>query len=218
MHNKTIVTLTGPSCGGKTTLEGLLKAEGFVNIISTTTRPMREGEENGKQYHFIDKSQFKRLADQGAFIESVEFGGNYYGASVAAVDLAFADSKPVVLVCEPEGMKQISAYADDHGWNHLAVYVDNPAGVLAERFLKRAGVDIAEQLITNDPVKAAHAIKTYSRRLAEMMTTERDWAEAIFTKDIDLLLPSFNEQNQDAAVRQIKHRLESGLGLKALAA
>lgn len=211
MQNKTIVTLTGPSCGGKTTLEGLLKAEGFVNIVSTTTRPPREGEVDGKHYHFVDKTQFKRMREQGAFIESVEFGGHFYGASVKAVERATADGSPVVLVCEPEGMKQISAYSDLHRWHHLAVYVDNPAGVLAERFLKRAGVDIAEQMIANDPTAAARVVKSYARRLAEMLTTEQTWAQAIFTKDIDLLLPTFDADNQDTAVRTILERLATQL-------
>ncbi|MEE2976496.1 MAG: guanylate kinase [Pseudomonadota bacterium] len=211
MRNKTIVTLTGPSCGGKSTLEGLLKAEGFVNIVSTTTRPMREGEVDGKHYHFVDESQFRRMREQGAFIECVEFGGNFYGASVKAVERATADGSPVVLVCEPEGMKQISAYADLHRWQHLAVYVDNPAGVIAERFLKRAGIDIAEKMIAGDPKEAARVTKTYARRLEEMMTTEQTWAKAIFTKDIDLLLPTFDADNQDAAVRTILERLASQL-------
>jgi guanylate kinase len=201
---KTIVTLTGPSCAGKTTLECLLKAEGFVNLISTTTRPMREGEAMGINYHFVDESMFRRLVAQEAFIEHVRFGGNHYGLMVSEVRRAFEAGKDVVLVCEPEGLRQIAAWSKTQGAHHVAVYVDNPTEVIAARFMKRAGIDVAEAMIHKSPGDAAKVLKGYAGRLAEMLSTEQSWARLIRTEEIDVYLPAFNEQTQASAVEHIK--------------
>lgn len=205
---KTIVTLTGPSCAGKTTLEGLLKAEGLMNLISTTTRAPREGEKDGVNYYYRDKSTFARLVAQGAFIENVIFGGHRYGITGSEVTRAFAAGKDVVLVCEPEGMRQIAHWAKKNGTPHIAVYVDNPPHVIAERFMKRAGIDIAEAMIHKDPQAAAAVTTGYSKRLAEMMTTERSWINLIRDAEIDVYLPAFNADNQEACVRQVLNRLD----------
>jgi guanylate kinase len=201
---KTIVTLTGPSCAGKTTLEGLLKGEGFVNLISTTTRPMREGEAMGVNYHFVDESMFRRLVAQEAFIEHVRFGGNYYGLMVNEVRRAFEAGKDVVLVCEPEGLRQIAAWSKAHSVHHVAVYVDNPPQVIAERFMKRAGVDVAEAMISRSPDDAAKVLKGYASRLSEMLSTEQSWAKLITSDEIGVYVPMFNEANQQSVVDVIK--------------
>jgi guanylate kinase len=52
---------------------------------SDTTRAPRPGETTGKEYHFVTVEEFKRLRDEGAFIEHAEFSGNFYATSIAAV-------------------------------------------------------------------------------------------------------------------------------------
>ncbi|MFT4064238.1 guanylate kinase [Paraburkholderia sp.] len=200
----TIITLTGPSCSGKTTLEGLLKGEGFTSLISTTTRAPREGEVDGQNYYFVDESQFRRLVTQEAFIEHVRFGGNYYGLSVREAKRAFEAGKDVVLVCEPEGLRQISAWSKANDVRHIAVYVDNPPQVIADRFMKRAGVDVAEAMISKSPDDAAKVLKSYASRLSEMLSTEQSWAKLIKSEEINVYVPVFNQENQESAVEVIK--------------
>jgi len=202
-RKRAIVTLTGPSCAGKTTLEGLLKAEGLVSLTSTTTRPPREGEVDGENYHFVDGSMFKRLEAQGAFIEHVKFGSHYYGLTAREIATAFESDKDVVLVCEPIGMRQIAVWAENNDARHIPVYVDNPSEVIAERFLKRAGIDIAEAMIHKDPAAAAAVTKGYAGRLSEMLSTEQSWAKLIQGGEITLYFPSFNADNQEQAVRSV---------------
>lgn len=201
---KTIVTLTGPSCSGKTTLEGLLKAEGFVSLISTTTRAPREGEVDGQNYYFVDDSQFKRLVAQEAFIENVRFGSHHYGLMSIEANNALSRGKDVVLVCEPEGLRQIAAWSKKHGVYHVAVYVDNPPQVIAERFMKRAGIDVAEAMIHRSPDEAAKVTKGYATRLAEMLSTEQSWAKLITSEEINVYAPIFNQANQQSVVDVIK--------------
>lgn len=206
---KTIVTLTGPSCAGKTTLEGLLKAEGLVNLVSTTTRPMREGEVMGVNYHFVDDGMFRRLVTQEAFIEHVKFGGSHYGLMASEATRAFGSGKDVVLVCEPEGLRQIRKWSKENDVHHVAVYVDNPPAVIAERFMKRAGVDVAEAMIHKSPDDAAKVLKGYAGRLAEMLSTEQSWAKLITSEEIDVYVPMFNQANQQSVVDVVKMHVTS---------
>lgn len=191
-----IVTLTGPSCAGKTTLEQRLKDEGFVNIISHTTRTPRAGEEAGKSYYFIDKSEFKRLEAVGFFVESVYFNGNHYGVSAAEIKRAADQNKPVVVIVEPEGLKQIRAYCNLHGWDVYSVFIDNPGHVIAERFLERALSDI----MMAEHADAATSI--YAKRLGVMLKDECHWAEDV-GPTADLWLHTFNEDNIEPTVEKI---------------
>jgi guanylate kinase len=196
---RTILTLTGPSCSGKSTLEKMLKQAGFENVISTTTRPMREGEVNGKSYYFIDKSEFKRLDACGAFVETVHFNGNYYGVSAKEVERVFAMNRPVVVVVEPEGLRQIREYAAKNGWRHIAVFINNPPEVIAHRFLERMLSDFTLALGKGT---AGAILDTYSKRLGVMMGDETKWADQEAAKaDVNLLW--FNEENSKTVVDEL---------------
>lgn len=187
-----IVTLTGPSCAGKSTLEKMLVKLGFSNAISTTTRPMRAGDVNGESYYFVTRENFEFGLALDEFVENVEFGGNYYGLTVAEVKRLAALGKPIVVVCEPVGQKQIAAWCKDNGFPIYAVFVDNPEQVIAERFLKR----FATELMVETQTGSDKQVATYARRLKEMMTTERGWVgEAWASEHYNLRVSEFNEAN-----------------------
>lgn len=186
-----IVTLTGPSCAGKTTLEGMLVKRGLVRAISTTTRPMRAGDANGESYYFVSRDLFEHGVSTGRFVENVEFGGNYYGLSVPEVMRLKELGQPIVVVCEPIGQKQIAAWCKANDMPMLSVFVDNPPEVIAERFLGR----FAEETIDGLGIDGK-TIATYSRRLKEMMTTERGWRDEAYRSEIyKLRIAEFNERN-----------------------
>ena len=54
-------------------------------LTADTTRQMRAGEVDGKSYHFVSREEFERLIREDAFLEYAQFGGNYYGTSIKAV-------------------------------------------------------------------------------------------------------------------------------------
>ena len=64
-----ITILVGKSASGKDTLMKKMLEEGYSPIISSTTRPMRTGEKNGVEYHFLTDREFKYLEDTGYFME-----------------------------------------------------------------------------------------------------------------------------------------------------
>ena len=177
-----IITLTGPTCSGKSTLAGIMaKMFGFAEIISTTTRPIRDGEINGLHYHFITADQFNKDAMAGEFVESVEFGEHRYGASSLEFRKAFDTGKPVVVVVEPDGAAQIREYSRDAGWNHIAVYVDNPLKTLLARFLTRFSEDKNGSIIN------------YTNRLEEMVRHGIGWRDIM---NYDHTIEEYGEFNR----------------------
>lgn len=196
-----IVTLTGPSCAGKTTLEKRLNETGFARVISHTTRQPRAGEENGTSYYFIDKSEFKRLEATGFFVESVHFNGNYYGVSAQEIQRVADMGKPIVVIVEPEGLKQIRAYCHQRGWNIFSVFIDNPGEVIARRFLERMLGDFSMS-IGKGGEAAKGVIETYSKRLGVMIKDECWWGEDVGPL-CDLWLHEFDERHTENVVEQI---------------
>jgi len=180
-----ILTLTGPSCSGKTTLEGMLRERGFAPIKSTTTRPMRAGEVNGKSYDFITREQFAELRDAGGFVEHVEFNGNLYGATVAEVQSKAATGQPIVIVAEPHGAAQIADFCRRSGWESAAVFITNPLDVILKRYLARSMQD--------KPADYDKWLDQTVSRLNVMMTTEKAWIVEL--DKYDLYIPEFNEEN-----------------------
>jgi guanylate kinase len=87
-----LLIISSPSGAGKTTLTRDLLAY-FPDLtfsVSHTTRKPRANEEDGKDYHFIDRVRFEQLVANDAFIEWAEVHGNFYGTSVAEIDRARA--------------------------------------------------------------------------------------------------------------------------------
>lgn len=144
-----IVTITGPSGSGKTVLSNLLKDEGLIPLVSTTTRAPRQGETDGVDYHFVSREQFNDDLQSGKFIENVEYNGVLYGVSVEEAQRAFSAGKPAVLVAEPHGVEQIAEFAHAKGWNVLRVFVDNPEVILLGRLLNRLLMDVTGQSVAD---------------------------------------------------------------------
>jgi guanylate kinase len=136
-----ILTLTGPSTAGKTVLSELLEDRGFAALVSTTTRPIRKGEEDGVHYHFLNRKEFYDKLAKGEFIEYVEYDNNAYGICSAEAQKAFDNGKPAILVAEPHGSEQIHTFCQNHGWSSIRVFVNNPIPVLLDRLLRRFAFD-----------------------------------------------------------------------------
>lgn len=199
----TIVILTGPTCAGKSTLESMLKMNGFTALKSVTTRLPRDGEINGITYDFVTLNQFLKMEINNELIESLEFAGQRYGLTASEALAAAQIGKPIVIVVEPHGRNQIVKYAKTNGWDAITVFVDNPSEVIAKRFLERVIADVHRQYagkyFSND------ICDSYSKRLATILSTEAGWrAEAhsgLFKYDI--VLTSFGETNSGEVVDKI---------------
>ena len=74
-----MIVLAGASASGKTEAAKLLASKyGITKVITTTTRAMRNGEVNGRDYFFVDRDTFKKMIEEGRFVEYTEYNGNLY--------------------------------------------------------------------------------------------------------------------------------------------
>lgn len=160
MSAPVIVTLTGPSCGGKSSLEAALHGRGFGAVVSHTTRPPRDGEVNGQHYHFVTPAVFQAMKDNSELVESAAFGSYQYGTSVESMRKALAGTGRIVIVLEPLGTAQLREYARNNGIYHCACWVSANADVRARRLVYRIPQMRQDQL---------------AARLTLMLTDEVQW-------------------------------------------
>ncbi len=108
MKGKTFV-ISAPSGTGKTTVcKNLLARDDNLRFsVSHTTRKPRTGETNQVDYHFVDEAEFKRLVDQGAFLESALYAGNLYGTSFLAIQKSLEAGRDIMLEIEVQGAQLI---------------------------------------------------------------------------------------------------------------
>jgi len=99
-----VLVISGPSgCGKSTICRDLMRDERVAFSISATTRPPRTGEEDGREYHFIDERRFRELVDEGAFLEWADVHGNLYGTLKKPVEEALATGKVYLVEIDVQG-------------------------------------------------------------------------------------------------------------------
>ena len=102
--------IAAPSGTGKTTVcRRALERDGHLDFsISHTTRSPRQGERNGVDYHFVSASEFRRLVEDGAFVEHAEYNAENYGTSHEALRLPLEEQgRDVLLEIEVQGAAQV---------------------------------------------------------------------------------------------------------------
>ena len=135
-----MIVLVGESASGKSSIEKyLVDNYGYKKIVSYTTRQPREGETDGIDYHFITKSQFRRLKEQGFFAETAIYNDWYYG--IAKRDC----TNDKVAVLTPHGLRQISKIKDI---DTISFYINVPRRDRLIKILQR-GDDIEESYRRN---------------------------------------------------------------------
>lgn len=104
-HSGAILVLSGPSGAGKSTLlKEVIEDIGECYFsISTTTRNIREGEEQGVDYHYVSKEEFQKDIDDDMFLEYANVHGNYYGTSIRPVHKALRAGKLVIFDIDVQG-------------------------------------------------------------------------------------------------------------------
>ena len=132
--------ITAPSGAGKTTLVHALVSQdkNLCVSVSHTTRPARAGEENGVNYHFIEKSEFTTRLSEGDFLESAEVYGYHYGTSKLWVSEQLNKGLDVILEIDWQGAQQIRKLYPDT----CSIFILPPSiEALTERLTERAQDD-----------------------------------------------------------------------------
>ncbi len=137
-----MVLLAAPSGAGKSSLvQALLERDPALRLsISHTTRPPRPGEQDGREYHFIDRASFLAMMAAGEFLESAEVYGNHYGTSSAWIRQQLDAGEDVLLEIDWQGAQQVRTLFPDC----TTVFILPPSLVDLEARLVGRGTDSLE--------------------------------------------------------------------------
>jgi guanylate kinase len=139
------IILSSPSGGGKTTIahELLRLRKDLGYSVSCTTRPPREGEQDGRDYHFRSIADFERGRKAGEFAESAEVHGHLYGTLRKEVKKVLSSGKHVIMDIDVQGAKQ---FAEAFPESVLIFILPPSSEVLIERLAAR-GTESSKSLI-----------------------------------------------------------------------
>ena len=148
--------LCGPSGVGKTTLAHHLleRHRDLTFSVSYTTREAREGEIEGRDYHFVDLPTFEKMRAEGEFAESAKVHGNYYGTAVATIEAAWDEGRHVIFDIDYQGAQQLQKRFDEET---VSVLVTPPSLDTLQDRLRRRGKD-ADDVIERRLEAARHEL------------------------------------------------------------
>ena len=149
--------VSSPSGGGKTTLIRRLLAkppgEPLRFSVSHTTRPRRDGEDDGREYHFVSAAEFEKMARAGEFLEHNEVHGNFYGTAKSEVLPRLAAGEDVILDIDVQGARDIREAHPEA----VSIFIVPSSGEELERRLRKRGLD-GEAAIRKRLINAAKEI------------------------------------------------------------
>lgn len=195
------IILSSPSGGGKTTIAlKLLAVRRDVGYsVSCTTRPPRDGEVDGRDYHFRSLKDFKRGQAAGEFAESAEVHGHLYGTLRAEADRVLSSGKNVIMDIDVQGARQFAAAFPDS----VLIFILPPSAEALIARLEARGteepkslirrfrsaidelkaIDLYQYVVVNDEVDSAVAA-TSSIIEAEGLRRSRDGALDARVRDL----------------------------------
>ena len=166
--------IAAPSGAGKTSLlQALMRRRPGVGFsISCTTRKPRQGEQDGKDYHFIARQEFERLVEAGEFIEHANVFGNLYGTRRSVVEATLAAGRDLILEIDWQGARQVRERLPEA----IQIFILPPSRAELETRLRNRGSDSDEAI---------------ARRLGESVLEMSHWREfdyVIVNRDFDRAL------------------------------
>ena len=170
----TLYVISAPSGAGKTSLvAAMLEQDSRLGVsVSHTTRPMREGEQDGVNYHFVSRENFEAMIARGDFLEHADVFGNYYGTSQVWVRDTLAKGEDVILEIDWQGAAQVRRLMPEC----VSIFIVPPSPeVLRERLTGR-GTDepeVVERRLKEAREECSHAGEF------DYLVVNDDFAEAL---------------------------------------
>lgn len=187
----TLFIVSAPSGAGKTSLVKALAREStdLLLSVSHTTRPRRENEIDGVDYHFVDQTQFRAMLAAAGFLEHAEVFGNFYGTSAGWVEERLSEGKNVILEIDVQGAAQIRNSRECTG-----IFVLPPSLVVLENRLRGRGQDSDEVI---------------ARRLAEAVNEMSHYGEFDYLVVNDIFQEALEELKAVVTSRRLKTAAQS---------
>lgn len=134
-----VIVVSGPSGAGKGTLITRVRARLplLTVAVSATTRPIRAGERDGREYYFLTSGEFARRVEAGDFVEHVTYAGNSYGTLRSELERIMATGRSVVLEIELRGAREVRRAMPEA----VAVFICPPSMDELERRLRARGTE-----------------------------------------------------------------------------
>jgi guanylate kinase len=153
-----LFVITAPSGAGKTSLiKALLEDEPGLRLsTSYTTRAPRPGEQNAREYHFVDEPTFLAMRDRGEFLENAEVHGNRYGTSRKVISETLERGQDLILEIDWQGAAQVRKLYPDC----VGIFILPPSVAELERRLRSRGQDaeaVIQSRLANAQAEMAHA-------------------------------------------------------------
>jgi len=190
-----MLVLSSPSGAGKTTLTRRLLDEdrGVTLSVSVTTRKMRPGEKDGRDYYFVDRRHFDAMVEKNELLEWAEVFDNYYGTPKKAVMDALAAGRDVLFDVDWQGTQQLRDKAPN---DLVSIFVLPPSIPELERRLQKRAQDDYE---------------TIHRRMAKAADEMSHWQEydyVVINHDLD---QTFGDVLAILAAERVKRDRQVGL-------
>jgi len=166
-----VFVITGPSGVGKGTLirELLKRLPDLELSISATTREPREGEVDGRDYHFLSPAEFEERMRREDFLEYATYSGNSYGTLRTEVQRRLSAGHSVVLEIEVQGARQVRAAMRES----IQVFIAPPDPAVLRQRLDSRGTD------------SAAAIDARLEVAKGEMAAQHEFAHVVVNDDLD---------------------------------
>lgn len=200
--------LSSPSGAGKTTLSRLLieRVEGLSLSVSATTRPMRPGEVDGRDYAFVDEKTFAAMVERNDLLEWAHVFDNRYGTPRAPVDAALSSGRDVLFDIDWQGTQQLREKARD---DVVSVFILPPSAADLERRLHTRAQD-SDDVIRERMARAAHEVSHWAEY--DYIVINRDIDEAFAEVQSILKAERLKRERRTgltAFVRELQRQLET---------
>ena len=161
-----VFIISAPSGSGKTTLAKLLQESDPLLLfsVSFTTRQRRTSEQNGREYHFITPDQFKKMVQNGDFLEHAVVHDNYYGTAKNSLRDAQAERQDLLLDIDVQGAAQIKSKIPDA----VSIFILPPSRKILEDRLRNRHDNYAEKIDSEETIQrrlraAAREVENYPK-------------------------------------------------------
>lgn len=191
----TLYVISAPSGAGKTSLvKALLAQDSQIGVsVSHTTRGMRPGEEDGKDYNFVSMDTFNAMIEQGQFLEYAEVFTNKYGTSQLWVEEQLQQGRDVILEIDWQGAEQVRRLMPEC----LSVFILPPSAAELRKRLTGRGTD-ADEVINHRMSEAKSEMSHYGEYEYLIINDDFDTA-------LNELQAVFSARRLELYRQQLKH-------------